>query len=176
MNWLNTLLTGAGFMPHGMCIRWTTPLVGLHVVSDVFITAAYTMIPLMLAYVAIKRRDFKYTPVFWLFASFIICCGLTHAIGAWNFFHTAYWLEGFVLALTAFVSVGTAFALLPLLPEIINLRTGKDLAQLQAGIEIVLSILRSRQSLIVSDSQKEGLEEFQAAIEDIKQLARSPNG
>ena len=47
---LNTLFESKQYIPHGHCYLWQTPLVGLHLVSDLLIAIAYFSIPIMLLY------------------------------------------------------------------------------------------------------------------------------
>ena len=68
------------FMPHGTCYLWKPGLVGLHVVSNAIISLSYFSIPLTLIYIVRKRRDVPFGKLFFLFASFIIFCGIGHLL------------------------------------------------------------------------------------------------
>ncbi len=110
-----------GYIPHGHCYLWQTPLVSLHAISDIFITLAYYSIPIMLLYFVRKRADIPFRNIFILFSAFILSCGTTHILEVWTLWYPAYWISGGVKALTALVSVYTAIDLIPLLPKALSL-------------------------------------------------------
>ena len=112
----NALLSGVGFIPHGHCYLWKPGLVWLHVVSDSLIALAYYSIPWMLVYFVRSRRDVPFDWIFLLFGTFIVACGTTHVMEVWTLWHPTYWLSGFIKAITAFASLGTAVLLVQLLP------------------------------------------------------------
>lgn len=118
-----------GFMPHGMCILWRNDLLILHVVSDALIALAYFAIPGILLYFLHKRKDVVFSWVFVMFALFIVACGLTHLMGIWTFWYPDYLEQGLIKALTAIISILTAIALIPILPQIINLPSPKQLLE-----------------------------------------------
>ncbi len=103
---LQAFFAGKWFMPHGFCYNWKFGLVGLHVVSDVLIGAAYFGI-LILFYLLVRRVRLPFGPMIIAFGVFIGACGLTHLVEVWNVWHGAYWLAGAVKALTAAASVAT---------------------------------------------------------------------
>jgi signal transduction histidine kinase len=55
-----------------------------------------------------------------MFGVFILACGLTHLLGIWNIWHSAYRLEGVVKAITALVSLPTAILMYRLIPKILG--------------------------------------------------------
>ena len=118
-----------GFMPHGMCILWRNDLLFLHVVSDALIALAYFAIPGILLYFLHKRKDVVFSWVFVMFALFIVACGFTHLMGIWTFWYPDYLEQGLIKALTAVISMLTAIALVPILPQIINLPSPKQLLE-----------------------------------------------
>jgi PAS domain S-box-containing protein len=105
------------FMPHGMCYLWQPWLVWLHVVSDLLITLAYSVIPLALIHFIRRRRDVPFGWMFWCFGVFIVACGATHALEAWNVWHANYVLSGSIKAVTALASAPTALLLVRLIPR-----------------------------------------------------------
>lgn len=121
MSELFGLFDQTGFMPHGMCFLWYPSLLWLHVGSDAFIAAAYVSIPVTLWQFVRKRRDLPFHGVFLLFAIFIIACGATHITAIWDVWQADYWLSGSVKAVTAIASVGTAIALIRLMPAALAL-------------------------------------------------------
>ena len=114
---LNSLV----YIPHGHCYLWQTPLVGLHLVSDLLIALAYYSIPLMLVYFVRQRQDVPFKEVFILFGAFIIACGTTHLMAIWTLWYPVYWLSGILKAITALISGYTAWTLFPILPKALAL-------------------------------------------------------
>ncbi|MEH2424126.1 MAG: ATP-binding protein [Nostoc sp.] len=124
-----------GFIPHGHCYLWQTGLVWLHIISDATIALAYYSIPFLLIYFISKRKDVPFNGVFLLFGAFIIVCGTGHLMEIWTLWHPDYWIAGGLKALTAIISIYTAFALFFLMPQALTLPSP---AQLEA-INRVLS-------------------------------------
>lgn len=124
-----------GFIPHGHCYLWQTGLVWLHIISDATIALAYYSIPFLLIYFISKRKDVPFNGVFLLFGAFIIVCGTGHLMEIWTLWHPDYWIAGALKALTAIISIYTAFALFYLMPLALTLPSP---AQLEA-INCVLS-------------------------------------
>ncbi|MDN3650409.1 HAMP domain-containing sensor histidine kinase [Reinekea marina] len=116
------------FMPHGMCYLWQSELLWLHVISDAFIFFSYVSIPITLVYILNMRRDLVFSKVMALFGAFVLLCGITHAIAVWNVWNGTYWLSGSVKAVTAVVSVATAYMLWKLAPTLRDVPTVKQLS------------------------------------------------
>ncbi|MEH2207293.1 MAG: ATP-binding protein [Nostoc sp.] len=110
-----------GFIPHGHCYLWQTGLVWLHIISDATIALAYYSIPFLLIYFISKRKDVPFNGVFLLFGAFIIACGTGHLMDIWTLWHPDYWVAGSLKALTAIISIYTAFALFYLMPQALTL-------------------------------------------------------
>jgi signal transduction histidine kinase/CheY-like chemotaxis protein len=105
------------YAPHGYCLMWHPGLIWTHVISDALIASAYFSIPIALITFVRKRRDVEFGKMFWLFALFILSCGLTHVMGIWNLWNGDYATEATIKAITAAASVPTAILLWPLLPK-----------------------------------------------------------
>lgn len=109
------------------------PSIGwLHIVSDIAIFCAYLTIPLILTYFLFRRRDFPFPTLVGLFALFIVTCGIGHGIEAIIFWEPVYRLSGAVKALTAIASWVTVFAIIPVIPRVLNL---PDLEKLKEKLE-----------------------------------------
>jgi len=115
------------FLPHGYCYLWQPGLLWLHLISDSVITLSYYSIPIGLVWFVQKRRDVPFNWMFWLFAIFIAGCGTTHLMEIWTLWHPSYWLSGGIKVVTAASSIGTAIALVPLLPKAVALPTPTQL-------------------------------------------------
>lgn len=98
------------------CGDWTDFLGWLTIVSDLLIFTSYMAIPAMLVYFVKQRKDIPFTGVFWLFAAFIILCGVTHLTEAIIFWHPVYRLAAFIKLATGLVSAVTALTLLKIIP------------------------------------------------------------
>jgi light-regulated signal transduction histidine kinase (bacteriophytochrome) len=128
-------LQAPSLLPHGYCYLWQPGLLGLHVVSDSIITLSYYSIPLGLVWFVQKRKDVPFNWMFWLFAAFIVGCGTTHLMEIWTLWHPNYWLSGAIKAVTAVTSIGTAVALVPLLPKAAALPSPAQLAETNRELE-----------------------------------------
>jgi signal transduction histidine kinase/CheY-like chemotaxis protein len=126
-SFLTNLFSTEGFPERWKCGEWTTGHGLLHIISDVAIFGAYTAIPLMLVYFIFRKRLGAMLPVFWLFAVFILACGFGHLMDATMFGWPRYRFLGVVKGFTATVSVITAIALAPLIPQFLRLRTPEEL-------------------------------------------------
>ncbi len=124
-----------GFMPHGFCLRWNTPLLVAFIVGNVGIAFAYFLIPLALQRFIGKRKDLPYPHMFKLFSAFILCCGITHLAKVWTLYQPAYWVEASLDLLTAGVSLVTAALLYPLIPRALQLRSPKELEEANTKLQ-----------------------------------------
>jgi len=125
----------AGFIPHGHCYLWQTNLVGLHILSDGLIALAYYSIPIMLIYFVRQRQDTPFQKVFFLFGAFIIACGTTHLMEIWTLWFPTYWLSGGLKAITALISIYTAFELVFLIPSALALPSSAQLIVANLALE-----------------------------------------
>ena len=153
LNYIRELLDAERFAPHGYCLLWQPELIWTHVISDALIGTAYFSIPVALAYFLTKRRDVQFSWVAWMFAIFIMACGVTHFFAIWTLWNPDYGPEALVKAGTAAASVFTAVALWPLLPKAIALPSP---AQLQrANDDLVLRIAERDSALLALHRETE---------------------
>jgi len=132
------------YLPHGFCIAWNPQLLAMHVISDFLIAIAYFSIPIGILYVARKRPDTELQPIYYLFAAFILACGVTHVMGILTLWVPLYYTQGITKIVTALVSVATAIYLLPKLKHIMAL---PDLGKLtQINTALAQEIVSRRQS------------------------------
>ncbi len=132
---LSSFFVAGPFIPHGHCYLWKPSLVWLHLVSDSLIALAYYSIPLTLFYFVRKRQDLPFSWIFLLFATFIVSCGTTHILEVWTLWHPTYWLSGAVKAVTAIVSLITAYMLMPLVPQALALPSPAQLEQANQALQ-----------------------------------------
>ncbi|WP_161884495.1 GAF domain-containing protein, partial [Deinococcus alpinitundrae] len=94
-------------------------LTALQVGSDALIGLAYTVIAGLIAYVVyLNRNRLPFDWVILSFGLFIVACGITHVMHVVTRFLPVLWLDGYLRAITAIVSVATAAALPHLIPRI----------------------------------------------------------
>ncbi len=144
LTFLNYPFYSVGFIPHGHCYLWKTGLVSLHIISDATIALAYYSIPFLLIYFISKRKDVPFNGVFLLFGAFIIACGTGHLMDIWTLWHPDYWVAGTLKALTAIISIYTAFALFYLMPQALTLPSP---AQLEAINRVLTSEIVERKRI-----------------------------
>lgn len=162
-------------MPHGHCYLWQTPLVSLHVVSNIVIALAYFSIPLTLFYFAFRRRhEIASVQVFWLFGAFITLCGTGHLLDVWTLWYPDYWVSGIVRACTALVSALTAVELITLLPKFLTLKSPSELAQVNQQLKIEINRRRNAQiafqSLVACTSLTTSEEFFSTLVVSLAML------
>jgi len=149
---LKTLLASKQFIPHGHCYLWNQKLVGLHIVSDCLIAVAYFSISITLFYFVQKRQDFPFNWMFLLFGLFITSCGTTHLMEIWTLWHPIYWLSGCIKAITALISLYTAFKMISLVPKALALPSPAQLELANQELECEI-IERQRMEKALLESQ-----------------------
>ena len=131
--------SGAGFMPHGHCYLWTPALLWTYLISDAVISFAYLSIAAALLFYLRKHHYPQLNWMLILFALFIVACGFTHAIAIWIIWHPDYWLDAFMKAVTAVLSLATGILLWPMALRAMQLPSaneqGKVIKQLEYEIE-----------------------------------------
>jgi PAS domain S-box-containing protein len=133
---LPSLMGSTHYMPHGYCYLWQTPLVLLHVISNMLIALAYFSIPAMLIYCVYKRSDVPFLRMFILFGAFILSCGVGHGLDVWTLWYPNYWISGLERAVTALVSCYTAAEMMVQLPGFLSLKTPEQLAMVNQELEL----------------------------------------
>lgn len=121
-----------GYIPHGHCYLWQTPLVWLHVTSDLLTAIAYYSIPIILLYFLRKRQDIPFPNIIFLFSAFILCCGTSHLFEIITLWYPIYWVSGAIKASMAIVSIITVFELIQIIPKALNLKSPTELARLNS--------------------------------------------
>ncbi len=157
----NSSMIITAYIPHGHCYFWETNLVWLNLISDGAIALAYYAIPLTLYYFVRHRKDLPYPWVFLLFAAFIISCGTIHLMNIWTLWHPDYWVSGGIKAFTALISVYTAIALVPLIPQVLAL---KSPTELEIANQVLQREMKVRQQ--VEGVLRESEERFRSAFDD----------
>ena len=128
------LVNPSGLTPHGYCLLWDPGLIWTYAISDIGIGVAYFTIPLALAVFVRRRSDVVFRPIFWLFAAFILLCGLSHWLDVLTLWVPAYGLEAVIKAMTASVSLVTAVGLWWLMPQALALPSPAQLREANAAL------------------------------------------
>lgn len=153
------------YLPHGFCIAWNPQLLAMHVISDLLIAIAYFSIPIGIVYVARRRPDAELQPIYYLFAAFILACGVTHVMGILTLWVPLYYTQGITKIITALVSVATAIYLLPKLKHIMALPALGKLTQINSALaEEIVSRRQSEASLRQSQELALQAQKTQAAF------------
>lgn len=126
---------GDRLLPHAICISASQPLLLLHLVSDGLIAFAYLLIPWAMWKVVRERDDMPFSWVAWVFGAFIVACGITHAMQMWTLWYPVYWYSGVAKAFTAVVSLGTAWLLYVVTPQLLAFPSARQLRESHASLE-----------------------------------------
>jgi chemotaxis family two-component system sensor kinase Cph1 len=164
---MSTLIDTGGFLPHGVCYLQQTDLILLHVISDALVALAYFMIPVALMYVTRRmshRLSFNWA--IGLFAAFIILCGAGHVLDIVVIWKPVYWLQGWQRALTAIVSLATAFSIIPLIPRLLSMRTPEELESANLRLREEIKLREGAESDL-----RRSLTEYKRAVQELEQFA-----
>lgn len=149
-------LFSSDFMPHNHCFLQKGEVIWLHVLSDAAIALAYFSIPTMLIFFVRKRKDIPFRIVFWLFGTFIVACGMTHVMAIWTMWDPVYRLDGAIKALTAFASIGTAVALIRIIPAALSVPSPLQLERLNQELAThIVERKRAEEALLLSHQELE---------------------
>lgn len=158
------------FIPHGYCLSWSGPLIGLVAGSHFLIGMSYMTIPVALYFFARRHPELNQKLLFGLFSAFILGCGTTHLIELANIWIPFYRLDSAVLAVTAIVSVVTAALIWPLTRQATAALREIDLGKQEQAVvtnELFETILQLRQANLKLDESER---RFRVSVE------HAPNG
>ncbi len=133
MDTLHSFLNG-DYMPHGYCFSWHPGILWTSVISDLMIAAAYFSIPMALVLIIRKKKDWKFHHIFWMFAAFILLCGMTHLFAIFTLWNGYYGVHALLKAVTAAVSMATAVFLYQNIPAMIALPTQVQLDEANKAV------------------------------------------
>ncbi|WP_334861132.1 sensor histidine kinase [Nostoc sp.] len=157
-------MTDSSFIPHGHCYLWKPSLVWLNIISDSLIALVYYSIPIALVYFVHKRKDFPFKWILLLFGAFIVSCGTTHLMDVWTLWHPTYWLSTFIKFITAIISLYTAIALLPIIPQAIALPSPAQLEAANSQLKLTLKELENTQAQLIQTEKMSSLGQLVAGI------------
>jgi len=119
----------ADYMPHGHCYLWQPGILWINVISDLLIATAYFSIPIALLIFVKKKKNLEFQGIFILFAAFILCCGITHLFSIYTIWNGTYGLHGIAKAITALVSIMTAYVLFNSIKAMLEIPTPTELEE-----------------------------------------------
>ena len=125
------LFDTTGFPARWLCGKWTEFHGWLYIISDLLIWSAYFTIPLIIVNYISKRKELRFHKIYFLFASFILACGLTHLLDAIIFWYPLYRLSALIRFVTGVLSWLTVYNLFKMLPAAFSLKSS---AQLEAEV------------------------------------------
>ena len=143
MDFFTKLLDTSDFPERWNCGQWSEFHGWLHIISDLAVFAAYTAIPLVVMYFAMRRKDIRFPGVFWLFCGFVFACGTVHLIEATIFWWPIYRVSAIAKFLTAIVSWACVFALIRVTPKALR---WPSIETLNRQLESETKALRATQS------------------------------
>lgn len=165
MQALNELFRINDFIPHGYCLTWDPVLLWLTVLSDAVIALSYFSIPLGIAYFVWRRKELQYRWLLLMFVVFIVACGTTHLLSIITIWLPLYWLDAYVKAITAIVSVATAVAMLWVVPRALTLPSPAELRAQRDAAQYARSLIEASLDPLVTISPDGKITDVNAATE-----------
>jgi two-component system, chemotaxis family, sensor kinase Cph1 len=131
------------------CGYWSDFHGWLYIFSDLAIWLSYFMIPVIIIdYFVKKRKNIKFHKVYFLFAAFILLCGITHFMDAVMFWVPMYRLNALIRLITAVASLLTAYYLIRILPRAFQQKTSGELeTEIQRRIDAEQKLEEANKSL-----------------------------
>ena len=154
---LQHLVMDASYMAHGYCLLWKPWLVSLQAGSDLLIALSYFAIPVAIWIFIRKRPNLEMRGLATMFAAFILCCGITHVIEVVTLWVPVYELQGYVKAVTAAVSLATAFIIFPLIPRALAIPSPAEL--MAVNDRLTKEIADHKQTLAELEQAKRDLQQ-----------------
>lgn len=114
------------FLPRWEYAVWNSTLGWFEITAHFILAAVYIAIPLFMLRATYKRKDMPFRLQACMFAAFIMCCGISHALNAITFWVA---LQRYLVVwnvVTALISMRAFFKLLPILPKLLAMRSAQD--------------------------------------------------
>jgi len=159
VDFFRRLLDSSSWPPRWHCGAWTDFHGWLYIVSDLLIWSAYFAIPVVIIKFISRKQDAKFIPLYFLFAAFILACGVTHFLDAVAFWLPLYRLNALMLAVTGIISWLTVYYIVKYLPVAASLRPMRALEEEVQGRQAEISDYKYAldQSSIVAITDQKGI-------------------
>ena len=145
-------------MPQGHCFLWREDLLFLNMIGNLTTALAYIMIPFVLVRLVIVRKDLSFNPLFLLFSTFILFCGVMHLIAVLNIWHGYYYIQDVAKIATGLISITTAIVLWRLLPVLVTMPSRRDMknkmAELQQAQEALIESNKSLEAKVAQRTEE----------------------
>ncbi|MEP7108984.1 MAG: PAS domain S-box protein [Ferruginibacter sp.] len=129
IDFFKTVFDYSDWPPRWHSGKWSEFDGWLYIISDLLIWSAFLIIPVLITKDIIRKNDAKFVKVYFLFAAFILACGVTHFLDAVSFWFPLYRLNGLVLLLTGVLSWVTVFLIIRYSPLAFSFRSLQNLEQ-----------------------------------------------
>jgi PAS domain S-box-containing protein len=151
----SSLLNTQSWPARWQCGTWSPFHGWFYILSDTIIAISYFLIPFVLLYYISKRKmQSPFQLVILLFISFIMACGFTHLIDATIFWWPAYRLSAVIRFVTAAISMTTVFALYKVTPELLSLKSPKELEQVIQKMRVIDAELNRSKSELEKNEKR----------------------
>ncbi|MEO5571147.1 MAG: ATP-binding protein [Bacteroidia bacterium] len=127
LDFFKGLFDTSGFPPRWHCGQWTEFHGWFYIISDLLIWSAYFAIPIIIVSYISRRKELRFHRIYFLFAAFILACGLTHLLDAIIFWYPFYRLSALIRFITGVLSWLTVYNLFKMLPAAFSLKSSKEL-------------------------------------------------
>lgn len=144
-------------------------LVRLHLVSDAVAAGALFVIPAILMFLVIRRRDLSFSKVFVLFSAFLLVVATQHFLRVWTFWSPDPWTDGALKALGALLGLGALIGLVKVIPDVLRTPARDELRQLYAETEKRVKA-RTAQLTAANDQLAAEIRQRESAEADARRL------
>jgi len=140
--------------PRWHCGNWTNFHGWLYIIAYLAIWSAYFAIPLIIVrYLVRQKRALRFNRLYFLFAAFILACGVTHFLDALMFWYPYYRISALARLITGILSWLTVVQLFRLLPTAFSLKTSEELEQ-EVRLRKLAEEALQKQNKFLNESQK----------------------
>ena len=127
IEFFSRLFDSSDWPPRWHCGKWSELHGWLYIISDLMIWSAYFAIPIVILRFISKRNDIRFIKLYFLFAAFILTCGITHLLDAVSFWIPLYRLNALTRFVTGILSWTTVYYIVKNLPVAFSLRSQEAL-------------------------------------------------
>jgi len=138
----------SGFEPSGDTYLWRPEILWSNVIGDAVIAFSFFIIPIGLWYFVHKRKIVRGRPIFILFASFILLCGVSHVLDIISVWYPVYWLQSLVKVSTGVVSLFAAAVLIYHVPVLLKIPSVSQMASANEELKLKTDKLKAQNEFL----------------------------